>query len=172
MGDCICDSGWPVDSNVEIVVLRHALERFKASGSAKLIPLVLRKSTIIDVGVQGTTAPTNVCRGTTVLLFPGGRPIVEIDRIDRLVVLDGTWSQARRMRYRLAALEGIPTVSISAPPPALALREPRHEGELATAVAVAHALCALGQTEGSRELHRAFEALVAALKPARESRRG
>ncbi len=163
---CICPQQPPISSLIEVLVIRHALEIHRSSGSARLIPLVISNASIIDIGKRGVAPPTEVSRGRTALLFPGGVPISKAAPIDRLVVLDGSWGQARRMRYRLKCLSNLRTVTIpdSGRLPQKNLRKPRYAGELPTALALAQALKALGEPMAAAALQKVYTSLYDALK--------
>jgi DTW domain-containing protein YfiP len=73
-----------------------------------------------------------------------------------LVVLDGSWAQARRMLQRLAPLRDLPRLSLP-PRDAERLRRPTVAGGMSTLEAIADALELLGDGEaagGLRAVHR------------------
>jgi DTW domain-containing protein YfiP len=94
------------------------------------------------------------------LLYPLGEPVAACPEPPprQLVVLDATWSQARRMYRKLAVLRGLPVLHLPVEPmPAARLRESPGPGRVSTIEAIARALRLLeGDTVAS-----ALEALFA-----------
>src|SRR5262249_34679134 len=78
-----------------------------------------------------------------------------------LVVPDGTWRQASKVRRRVAGLEDVPCVFIArGAPSSYRLRAEAHEGRLSTIEAIARAM---GMLEGplvQRALELVFRAVV------------
>jgi DTW domain-containing protein YfiP len=70
----------------------------------------------------------------------------------RIVVPDGTWSQARRMLQRLPALQALPRLALPGPPPGLRLRRPHRGDGMSTLEAMAGALHALGRAQDAEAL--------------------
>ncbi|MES1208186.1 MAG: tRNA-uridine aminocarboxypropyltransferase [Pseudomonadota bacterium] len=104
--------------------------------------------------------------GDPVLLFPhpDARPLEawrDHPRPITLVVPDGTWRQAQRVRRRIAGLAAIPCVSISRnEPSAYRLRHTADPRRLATLEAIAEALGVL-EGPGPREaLLQIFQVMV------------
>lgn len=148
-------------------MVRHFIERHKVSNSARLIPLALESARIVDVGAAGISPPDADAYAApgTFLLFPGGRALQEplSSRVERLVVPDGSWSQVRRMRTRVASLAALPSVTVIDDRDSLRLRQPRWHGELPTAIAVARALDACGDARAATLLEQTFDDLHAVL---------
>jgi len=77
------------------------------------------------------------------LLYPIGEPVTACPEPPprQLVVLDATWSQARRMYRKLAALRGLPVLHLPVEPmPSARLRESPGPGRVSTIEAIARAL--------------------------------
>ena len=97
------------------------------------------------------------------LLFPEGpetsSPIAEPPRA--LVVLDATWSQARRMFRKLDALRGLPILRLpEAPMPVQRLRESPAPGKVSTIEAIARALRVLEGEASAAPLEQLFTLAV------------
>lgn len=186
--ECICADIDALPCSIEILVVRHFVERHKISGSARLVPLAVSGASVLDVGGP-TEPPRTELEGAwveqrshldpvsdasgTYLLFPGGRPIESVSPpVSRLVVPDGTWAQTRRMRMRIPMLAQLPTVSVSAEaPPTRTLRAARQSGELPTAVAIARALRETGNSGAADALLVLYERMAEILtKPSRGPR--
>lgn len=151
-------------NRVHVAIVRHAQERKKASNSARLAALILERVSLHDFGVQDRPfdAAGLVEPGHTWLLFPEGEPPAEpVTPPRRLIVLDGNWPQARRMRQRIEALRGLPVVRLPAPIADRArLRTAPRPGAMATIEAIAAALAMCGEPAVAAELDRVYDLVV------------
>jgi DTW domain-containing protein YfiP len=96
-------------------------------------------------------------------LFPAGPPTTErpVPPPRQLIVLDATWSQARRMNRKLDALRGLPTLRLpDEPVPTARLRTSPGEGRVSTIEAIARALRILEGEEAAAGLERLFAVAV------------
>ena len=103
--------------------------------------------------------------GEVALLFPGpaARPIEESrGTLKCLLVLDGTWNEAKKILHYTKFLQALPRVAFApAEPSTYRIRkEPRPEC-VSTIEAIAHSLRALGENEEiARNLKAAFDRMV------------
>ncbi len=140
---CICDSLTPLPTRTRLLILRHISERHRPSSTARLAALLLPSVHIVDYG-DGPLPDLDLADSW--LLFPDGAPLSAAPTPPpaQLVILDGTWTQARRMRNRVSALATLPRFSL--PPAARPLprlrRQTRPEG-MSTLEAIARALALL-----------------------------
>jgi DTW domain-containing protein len=139
---CLCAELPVIATATRIVIVRHHLERFRSSNSGRLAHLALPNSELVDHGGSAGPARLPALEGAW-LLYPEG-PVVETSPRPpprQLVVLDATWSQARRMFRKLGALRGLPVLRLpDAPMPATRLRESPGPGRVSTIEAIARAL--------------------------------
>ena len=145
-----------------VVIVRHHLERFRSSNSGRLAHLALANSEIVDHGGGGGPAKLPSLDGAW-LLFPEGEPTTTVPSPPprQLVVLDATWSQARRMYRKLGALRGLPILRLpDEPMPAARLRESPGPGRVSTIEAIARALRMLEGDDVATPLERLFETAV------------
>jgi DTW domain-containing protein len=162
---CLCAAISTVPTRTRIVIVRHHLERHRSSNSGRLAHLALSNSEIIEHGGGGGPARLPALDGAW-LLYPQGEPAREAPAVlpARLVVLDATWSQARRMYRKLAALRGLPILHLPPAPMAAArLRESPAPGMVSTIEAIAQALRFLEGAAGeaaARALERLFDVAV------------
>lgn len=166
---CLCPQVRPVQTRTELVVVRHALEGTRSTNTARLAALVLPRLTLVDHGHPDGPFDEGLLSGPdTWLLYPGAEPCAEPPPVKRLVVLDGTWSQARRMLQRLGALRGLPRLSLPAPrAPLPNLRKPRVEGGMSTIEAIAAAIELLEGEAAAQPLRDVLLAQVRAVRAAR-----
>lgn len=161
---CLCAEVRPQHNRMHVAVVRHSQERKKSSNSARLAALVLSRMSIHDHGVRSgpLDQSTLVDPGHTWLLYPDGdEPPASFEPPRRVIVLDGSWPQARRMVQRLAVLRGLPRVRLRArgldrP----RLRTPPQPGTMSTIEAIAAALALCGEPEAAAELERVYDLAV------------
>lgn len=176
---CICGWAAPTANRIEVLLLQHPIETGHAKNSLNLLQLslVLRRVAVGEAFapdelqrlLYGTgpcgRAPGNV---QPLLLYPEspGAPSIAPDPYGpplRLVVLDATWRKSRKMLALNPALQALPRLSLSAPPPSQYLIRKAHKpGQLSTLEAVCHALAQLeGDAQRYQPLLQAFNGFVA-----------
>lgn len=142
---CLCDEVQPVDPGIEIVVVRHALESLKSTNTARLAALAIPSIRIVEYGAKDQPLDGwALVHDATCLLYPGPAAATPSPAPTRLVVLDGSWSQARGMLMRVKAFHALPRLSVAAPEIApLRARHAPQPAQLTTIEAIAGALDAL-----------------------------
>jgi DTW domain-containing protein YfiP len=125
---CVCDQVRPFDNRVELLILQHPQEQDRALGSARLAALHFKKA-MFKIGLSWPSLSKIVGRETDpkhwAILYLGsakaetlapGRPIVVVNHksealpnqdqalrdIEGIILLDGTWTQAKAMWWRNA----------------------------------------------------------------------
>jgi len=164
---CVCAALTKVSDNVtHISIIRHILETKKVSNTGRFAATALANSTLHTFGDQFAPLDGSLLRQPdTWLLFPEGAPTTSMPTPPpkNLIILDGTWHQARRMRQRIQALRGLPIVSLPAPAqPRTRMRRPPSQEAMSTLEAIAAALRLLGEARVADELDVVHEAVVAA----------
>ncbi len=132
-GSCFCDRITVLPTRTRILLLQHPREQRVAIGTARMAQLALPNSRLRvgldfteDEAVLQALDPSSL----TYVLFPGpgALPIEQLprDRAVTLVVLDGTWWQARKLLRLNPALAGLPRVAFRPHKPSgyLIRREP------------------------------------------------
>lgn len=159
---CLCSEVPTIATRTRIVIVRHHLERFRSSNSGRLANLALPNSEIIDHGGSGGPARLGARQGAW-LLFPEGEPmhVVPEPPPRELIVLDATWSQARRMYRKIDALRGLPILRLpELPMPRARLRESPGPGRVSTIEAIARALRLLEGDAPATALETLFDVAV------------
>jgi DTW domain-containing protein YfiP len=155
---------------VRLVVVQHPREHRKPIGTAWMAVRTVRDSHLfVGAHVDGDArldAMLHDAARPAMLLWPGegARDLADLPRCGpaTLVVVDGTWSTAKKLVERNAVLRGLPRVRITPAQPSRyrIRREPRAEC-LSTVEAIA---CALGLLEGAPDKYTgmlaAFERMV------------
>jgi tRNA-uridine aminocarboxypropyltransferase len=174
--DCVCAEIPRIATRTRIVIVRHAAEIHRSSNTGRLAHLALPNSELVDHGRSGVVVDAAWSPGPGAwLLFPEGAPRTAppAPPPERVVVLDATWRQARRMRQRLPGLRGVPILRLpDAPAPAARLRESPGPGLVSTLEAIARALRLLEGEPAAAALEHLFDLVVARSHAAGRSRRG
>jgi len=168
---CICPLLPRLETRTRLVLVIHRYEERKPTNTGQLATECLVNSEVV---VRGHEARPS----TPVALSPGSQPVflfphedaVPIEDFARsagpvtLIVPDGTWRQAQKVRSRVPGLRDVPCVSLPRGEPSLyRLRVDAHEEGLATVEAIARALGVLegdagGAVQGA--LESVFRAMV------------
>jgi DTW domain-containing protein YfiP len=131
------------------VIVRHAAERWRVSNTGRLAALAMASCRLVDHALEGQPLePADLAQGgDTWLLYPEGPeapPSGPSPPPSILLVLDGTWAQARRMRQRLAWLRRLPVLRLPALPAGVPrLRRPPDPSAMSTLEAIARAVALL-----------------------------
>ena len=158
---CFCAAIPLVQCATEVVIIRHYSEDHRPSNTARLAALALRGSRIVAHGEKDRPLDSSELAGPgAALLFPDPGPPPAAP-ITRLIVLDGSWSQARKMRQKLPGLRGVPTLALPGPSAALrTMRTPPKAGQMPTLIAIAEALALLEGEATAAPLRGLFELAV------------
>jgi DTW domain-containing protein YfiP len=166
--DCVCADIPTVPTRTRIVIVRHLAEANRSSNTARLAHLALPNSEIVDhARMHEPIDPARLAGEHTWLLFPEGAPrdAPPEPPPERLIILDATWHQARRMRQRIAGLRGLPVLRL---PDVAATRERMREspghGLVSTIEAIARALRLLEGDAAAAPLERLFDRAVRAAR--------
>ncbi|WP_164018044.1 tRNA-uridine aminocarboxypropyltransferase [Pyxidicoccus trucidator] len=154
---CLCAEIPRVETRTRFLLLQHVMEAGKKSNTGRVAALALVNGRLLLHGAPTESYDTALLSEPgTWLLFPDGPsapPDAPAPR--QVVVLDGSWSQARRMTQRLPALRALPRLVLPPPEPGmLRLREPSHPSGMSTLDAVARAVAMLEGPEAAAPLER------------------
>jgi DTW domain-containing protein YfiP len=169
---CICDSITPIENRVALLILQHPQEQDRALGTARLLALHFNNA-VLKIGLSWPSLSKALGRPVHdpqrwAVLYLGSakladletdRDVVAISRkgevednqrailkdIEGIVVLDGTWSQAKALWWRNAWMLKCQRVILGPARPSLygkLRREPRRDG-LSTIEAAGMLLAAL-----------------------------
>jgi DTW domain-containing protein YfiP len=160
---CLCPVAQPVATRSEWWIVRHALEAPRTTNTARWAHLALERSQLLEFGGPVPFAwPPGALDGAA-LLFPTPHPTPPpAVPPRRVVVIDATWSQARKMVHRIPGLGGLPRLGLGPPiPGSPRLRVPPIEGGMSTIEAMAGGLELLGELDAAAHLDRVHDAAVA-----------
>jgi DTW domain-containing protein len=145
---CACSVLPRLSIETRFVVLRHVRETNKSSNTARWAGLLLPNLEILPwSGRPDAALLAGLGRPGDWLLFPDeGRlhgPTRGGAAPQRVVVLDGTWRQVRRMLRALPALRGLPRLSVAPRPGRVGLRAAPSPSHLSTLEAISSAVALL-----------------------------
>jgi DTW domain-containing protein YfiP len=167
---CYCPLLPRLETRTRVMILQHRRERDMPIGTARMASLCLPQAELhVGVDWSGSEALARALgdpERPPVLLYPGpdARDILQEPPQGpvTLVVVDGTWAQARAVVRDNPILSALPRYAFSAPEPSRyrIRREPRAE-YCSTIEALMHVLGALeGDTDKFRALLVPFEAMI------------
>lgn len=170
---CVCAGIEPIDNRIALLILQHPQEQDRELGTARLTVLQLRRATL-KIGLSwpslakalgrevdpkrwavlylgAASAATLPRERELTLLDSKGAPLAEQERalaaIEGVIVLDGSWSQAKTLWWRNPWVLKCRRLALNPKQPSRygkLRREPRREG-LSTLEAAALALARLGK---------------------------
>ena len=175
---CLCGKVTALDNRINVVILQHPQEQFKALNSARLAHLLLKNSRIF-VGLSWrnfikVAGPEEIPSAWGVLFLKpdqsmGNWPVSVINRNKKpvgnasflrgIVVLDGSWKQSKALWWRNPWLLKLNRIGLNPDHPSLR-PQVKKEG-LATIEAIAFALEHLGdKPEIPQELREKYRELI------------
>jgi len=167
---CICPILPTVQTRTEFLVLRHIYEAERPSNTGRLVALAMPNSRIIPCGggtrIGLSPIDDEFLRAPgTWLLWPDGAGmnayVSDPTPPDRVIVIDATWQQARRLYSRTPVLRTLPRLVLSAPIRWRdRLREQHRSDGMSTIEAVAAAVAKLEGGEAARPLEILYDELV------------
>jgi DTW domain-containing protein len=193
---CICDSITPIDNKVSLLILQHPQEQDRALGTARLTALHFANA-VLKIGLSWPSLSKALGRpvhdpSRWAVLYLGSAKVAElgtdsdivaIDRkgevednqrgilkdIEGIVLLDGTWSQAKALWWRNAWMLKCQRVILGPAQPSRygkLRKEPRRDG-LSTIEAAAMLLAGIEKRPDIAEtLHASFERMLAKYREA------
>jgi DTW domain-containing protein YfiP len=193
---CICDSVTPIESRVSLLILQHPQEQDRALGTARVTALHF-KNAVVRIGLSWPSLSRALGRPVAdpsrwAVLYLGSAKVADLETnsdivainrkgeiednqrailkdIEGIVLLDGTWSQAKALWWRNAWMLKCQRVILGPSRPSRygqLRREPRRDG-LSTIEAAAMLLSSLEKRPDIAEtLHASFERMLAKYRQA------
>ncbi len=114
---CYCDVVEPISHETRIIIVQHPREEFHPLNTARIAERCLTRAEVLrgDVPDLDAAFARLELPQRTALLYPSSDAVdvtelEEAERPECVVVIDGTWNQARAMNRRLSALARLPRV--------------------------------------------------------------
>jgi DTW domain-containing protein len=164
---------------VPLWIVRHVGEHRKTTNTARLAHRALSNSSLLSYGDQHYPFDPKLLPSSGYLLFPpaldhtgqpapDGPPVHDLSQgpveCDNLVILDGTWAQARRMSHRLSPLNRWPRLIFSQVSPRVRVRRPPTADTMATLEAIGYAYTYLEGEEVGLQLLQVYDHFVEAYR--------
>jgi DTW domain-containing protein YfiP len=187
---CVCDGIMPIENRVSLVILQHPQEQDRALGTARLTAMHFANA-VLKIGLSWPSLSKALGRPVSdpsrwAVLYLGSAKVSDLDGkseivainrkgeveddqrgilkgIEGIVLLDGTWSQAKALWWRNAWMLKCQRVILGPSRPSRygkLRREPRRDG-LSTLEAAAMLLAGLEKRPDIAEtLHASFERML------------
>ncbi|WP_442488790.1 tRNA-uridine aminocarboxypropyltransferase [Halomonas litopenaei] len=173
--NCLCPYQAKADSRVQVWLITHPLEHHKPTNTGRLIADVLAPTRVFTW--YRTTPDEQLLalladeRYAPFVVFPDDQPdyadrVVEVEAVRRvpreripvLILLDGTWRQARRIFRKSPYLERLPVLPLRTDRlTRYRLRKPASEAHLCTAEVAAELLRQSGEEDAASVLDDYFD---------------
>jgi DTW domain-containing protein len=152
--ECLCPDVPKVATRTHFIVLRHASEVPRPTNSGRWAVLALPRARLVDYAMPGPAPDLSALEEPgTAVLFPSPHAPRIVPAPRQVVVLDATWSQARRMIQRIPGLQALPRIALPRGAGVVdPMRRPTVAGGVSTLEAMAAALDLLGEPEAGRAL--------------------
>lgn len=156
---CLCPTlPAPAGVRTELVILQHPAEAGHAKNTAAFLALGLKPGARL---LRGEVFDPSLAGPGTALLYPGDAATAAPGAVNRLLLLDGTWRQSRRLLAANPWLMALPRLALPSRAGRYALRRAHRPGQLSTLEAGLHALALLeGEPERFDALWTAFDGFV------------
>jgi DTW domain-containing protein YfiP len=170
-GLCVCAliPSPRIETRTRLVLLIHRFEDRKPTNTGRLAAECLENSVVLVRGHEAQPTPPFAWDPGTqpLLLFPheGATPLADVrldpERPVTLVVPDGNWRQASKVRQRVPGLRDLPCVGLPVGERSVhRLRAEAHEAGLSTIEAIGRAMGLLEGDHVRRALYLVFRAMV------------
>lgn len=164
---CFCDALTSIESRTRVVFVQHPRESRVPISTCRMAHLSLPNSEMhVALGAEGEPKLEAWARTEgTAVLFPGEESVdvAQLKEMPKtLIVVDGTWSNARKVVERSPALRSLPRIGFLPERPGnYRIRKEPKEHCLSTIEAVAFVLEKLEKAPGKfQPMLRAFDAMV------------
>jgi len=193
---CVCDSITPIENRISLLILQHPQEQDRVLGTARLTVLHF-KNAVLRIGLSWSSLSKALGRPVAdpsrwAVLYLGSAKVSDLDTdsdivainrkgeiednqrailkdIEGVVLLDGSWSQAKALWWRNAWMLKCQRIILGPKRPSRygqLRREPRRDG-LSTIEAAAMLLSSLEKRPDIAEmLHVSFERMLAKYRKA------
>lgn len=160
---CVCDVQ-PVSNQTPVWIIQHPAERTHPINSARLTALGLERGHI-EIAWNAECAPPSRLPEGAAVLFPSkaSRALETLEVAPKgLVVLDGTWAQAKKLYRQNSWIQSLPHVHLTPSEQSrYRIRKQPREGYLSTVEATVMALRQLEpQTRGLDGLLQRFDRMI------------
>ncbi len=174
---CLCNRLPRVQLPWRLLVLQHGKEMHKPTNTARLLARTIENCSIVPFATRERPWNASLLGPPSeryVVLFPAKEAqVLDRARLQSfaeqptcLILLDGTWRQARRMVRRAAGVATLPRVTLPAGGPSRwRIRVAPRADQLCTFETIVRLAALLPESMAAGELERAFQLVLAAQGP-------
>ena len=162
---CVCSLIAPFEAHTNILILQHPNERRKYYGTAKLVAKGITNARILT-GIEFAPGAIQQAIGSHIpyLLFPSLEAkdceSVVLDKSATVVVIDGTWHEAKKIVFRNPFLKTFPALSFKHQLRSnYRIRKQPREGYLSTIESIGHLLQLNAEAHNLADASRSYDAL-------------
>jgi DTW domain-containing protein YfiP len=166
VGLCICSKLPRIETKTRVVLVIHRFEDRKSTNTGRIATQCLSNSEVVLRGGESDRgrSPTWDPGTSPVVLFPCDEAVPlerYADRPVTLIIPDGNWRQASKVKRRIPALASVPCAILPRGAPSqYRLRAETHDGGLSTLEAIARALGILEGPDVQAALEHVLTRLV------------
>jgi DTW domain-containing protein YfiP len=164
---CMCEHLVPIATRTRVVVLMHKIEADKSTNTGRIAAACLQNSDVVTYGNLDGPVPKRPWSDDTqpLLLYPSNNAARIEDFVagppKTLIVLDGTWRQAARLRKHMLVHKEMRAVALPQGAPSIyTLRTGPTASSLSTAEAIARALGVLEGPHVQAHVERALRVMI------------
>lgn len=165
--DCLCSIIPSIDNKTEVLILQHMRERFHPFNTARIVQRALKNSRLLVDHTKNLAAAPLPLKPRAGLLYPGPGATLLTDLPaehfpPQLVIVDGTWHQAKTFVRDIPALHELPRYRLDPEfPSTYRIRREPSTSALSTLEATVAALRTLEpETDGCDQLIAAFHHMI------------
>lgn len=143
---CLCDVMSSFEAHCNVLILQHPAERRKYYSTAKLVTnLISNSKRIRGIEFSAEEIASQFDSKKTYLLYPSAEAVdcvdIPLTKDDTVIVLDGTWVEARKILYKSPHLKSFPHLTFKAPLVSnYQIRKQPRENYLSTIESIGHLL--------------------------------
>ncbi|MDG2384437.1 MAG: DTW domain-containing protein [Pirellulaceae bacterium] len=164
---CFCDAIPRINNRTSILILQHARERFHPFNTARIVKQALANSQLLVDRTENLATAQLPFLDQAGLLYPGrDAPVLSdvavSERPRQLVIIDGTWHQAKTLVRDIPRLSELPCYRLAPDSPGrYRIRREPNATSLSTLEATVAALKVLEpETQGLDQLVSAFNTMI------------
>ncbi len=160
---CACDLLPRIHLAFDLVVVQHCAELTRGTNTGRLLDTIVPAARLLSFGRPGRPFDSSsLVRAdrAPIVLFPRGGEVLTRQHLEatngrraELILLDGSWKQARRMARRVPGIDQFRFVGLpDGPPSSWRLRRPTEAHMLCTLEAASRATTVAGDEDSARRM--------------------
>ena len=162
---CLCDVLTPFEAHCNVLILQHPAERRKYYSTAKLVTnLICNSKRIRGLEFSAEEISRQFKSNKTYLMYPSAEAVdcvdIPLNSNDTVIVVDGTWIEARKILYKSPHLKSFQHLTFKAPLVSnYQIRKQPKENYLSTIESIGHLLKLNAEANGLRHKLEEYQKL-------------